>query len=736
MQSAQLERIALFITKTLIWCVPILPIYISKSMFFLFITGRNFAFRVVVELAFALWAGLAITKKEYRPKINPIFISVSIFTAIVFLADIFGVDPYRSLFSNYERMEGFITILHLYLYFIVLVSLFKKQLDWLIFFHTSLITSLFISLIGYLQMVGYESLLNALGHSGTESFRIDSAIGNPIYLAAYLLFHVWILAMLIYRFRGDRILTIFYFTALVFELFILYNTVTRGAIVALVLATIIFVIIIVVFWKKIFPTALKLRIVGIGMLIFLIIIPIFLLSIREKIQAGGSNPSLARLTNYSLNESTVKSRLTLWNVSWQGFLERPLLGWGQENYQFVFQKYFDPVFYNHEPWFDRSHNIVFDWLINAGVLGLASYLSIFIVLLISIINATRRDNNILFECLALLALLMSYFLQNFFVFDNINTYIIFFAMIAYGSYITSTEKKVLTKGLLNDIQNKKAQIFNTFNQRHFLGVSISLLILFLIVGYSIHFKPILESKALVVAMRVSREYGSVDQIIQSFNRVLHYNTFGDTEARTQLAMAALRISYNPDISSDDKNRFFQFVIAELKNEPSKLIKDVKHLHILGMVLAKASALNPAFNIETEQVLQEAIHLSPKKQLTYLSLAEFYFSNHLVDAGIDTLQTAWSINQNFNTIGANILTYAILAKKVDVVAETRSQLRFDSLDEFSLARIGDAYDKVKNLPAALEIYDRLLQTMPSSANIHQYQERYKNIQDRIVLDLKS
>jgi hypothetical protein len=101
-------------------------------------------------------------------------------------------------------------------------------------------------------MIGHKSLLNTLGYFGTESFRIDSTIGNPIYLAAYLLFHVWIMAMLLYRFRADRALTIFYLTSLVFELVILYNTVTRGVIVALVLTSIMFLAAIVVFWPKIF----------------------------------------------------------------------------------------------------------------------------------------------------------------------------------------------------------------------------------------------------------------------------------------------------------------------------------------------------------------------------------------------------------------------------------------------------------------------------------------------------
>ena len=36
------------------------PLFISRSLFFPFITGKNFAFRIIVEIIFGLWIWLAL----------------------------------------------------------------------------------------------------------------------------------------------------------------------------------------------------------------------------------------------------------------------------------------------------------------------------------------------------------------------------------------------------------------------------------------------------------------------------------------------------------------------------------------------------------------------------------------------------------------------------------------------------------------------------------------------------
>ena len=102
---SQFEKISLWIVKIGLWVVPFLPLYVASSMLFPFITGKNFAFRIIIEIIFAFWAGLAVARSEYRPRLTPLFKIITAFTAIVFLADLLSPHPYRSFFSNYERME-------------------------------------------------------------------------------------------------------------------------------------------------------------------------------------------------------------------------------------------------------------------------------------------------------------------------------------------------------------------------------------------------------------------------------------------------------------------------------------------------------------------------------------------------------------------------------------------------------------------------------------------------------
>ena len=111
--------------------VPFLAFYVSgfgvgaswNAMLFPYITGKNFAFRIVIEIAAAAWLMLMILNKEYRPKKSFILYAYSAFVFILLLADIFSVNPVRSFFSNYERMEGFISHAHIFLYFLMMISI-------------------------------------------------------------------------------------------------------------------------------------------------------------------------------------------------------------------------------------------------------------------------------------------------------------------------------------------------------------------------------------------------------------------------------------------------------------------------------------------------------------------------------------------------------------------------------------------------------------------------------------
>ena len=56
--------------------------------------------------------------------------SVASFVAIIGIADLFGANPLKSFWSNFERMEGWITLIHLLGYFLVVGTVLNTQKLW------------------------------------------------------------------------------------------------------------------------------------------------------------------------------------------------------------------------------------------------------------------------------------------------------------------------------------------------------------------------------------------------------------------------------------------------------------------------------------------------------------------------------------------------------------------------------------------------------------------------------
>ena len=96
-----------------IFLVPFVSLVVANNLFFPFITGKAFVFRILVMLATGAWLILALLDEDYRPKNSWILKALIVFVAVIGLADIFGANPFKSFRSNFERMEGWVTIFHL-----------------------------------------------------------------------------------------------------------------------------------------------------------------------------------------------------------------------------------------------------------------------------------------------------------------------------------------------------------------------------------------------------------------------------------------------------------------------------------------------------------------------------------------------------------------------------------------------------------------------------------------------
>src|SRR3989344_9346292 len=93
--------------------------FFFPNLLFPFITGKIFLFRIIVEIIFGAWLLLVLFDKKYLPKASFLLWALLIFLASIAVADMLSVNPAKSIWSNYERMEGLVTHIHLFLYFIV-----------------------------------------------------------------------------------------------------------------------------------------------------------------------------------------------------------------------------------------------------------------------------------------------------------------------------------------------------------------------------------------------------------------------------------------------------------------------------------------------------------------------------------------------------------------------------------------------------------------------------------------
>src|SRR3989344_9279283 len=175
-----------------IFAVPFIPLLVNGNFFFPFITSKNFTFRILVELMLGLWAILAIRDASYRPKFSWLLGALAAFLGVIAIADIFGVNFERSFWSNFERMEGLVTHLHLLAYFLVASSILNTEKLWERFFQTSIGVSIVICFYGLFQVFGFLRI-------NQGGVRVDATFGNATYLAIYLLFSIFITAFLLWR---------------------------------------------------------------------------------------------------------------------------------------------------------------------------------------------------------------------------------------------------------------------------------------------------------------------------------------------------------------------------------------------------------------------------------------------------------------------------------------------------------------------------------------------------------
>ncbi|MBI2577774.1 MAG: O-antigen ligase family protein [Candidatus Wildermuthbacteria bacterium] len=178
-------------------------------------------------------------------------------------------------------------------------------------------------------------------------------------------------------------------------------------------------------------------------------------------------------SRFSFQLAKEDPRISAWRVSLQALKERPLLGYGPENFSIGFNKFFDPSLPNFETqdlssptnWWDRAHNIFLDIAIASGVPALLAFLSFFGALFIFLQKIKKSSPILALSAHTMQTTLLAYFMANLFSFDTFSTYLLLSLATSYSLFIIFEYKKLsapqtmLPKSLIPSfwlfIQNKQ-----------------------------------------------------------------------------------------------------------------------------------------------------------------------------------------------------------------------------------------------------------------------------------------
>lgn len=685
-----LEKIYVKTIQYGIYVILFLPLFISKAYYFPYIFGKAIVLRSIIEIITVLYVLLAVSNSKYRPKPSPIFWGVAVYMGIKIITTLSSANIYHSFWSNYERMEGLLTLLHFGALFIIAVSVFRTKKEWKNLLRVGVLASFFVALFG----LGQKLNLDFLFHSGVS--KIDSTLGNSSYVAAYLGANIFIT---LYLFFQDKSLwwRIPYGISILLELVIIYFTASRGGILGLIGGLLILLFLCLLFSRGEFVRKSKKYILA-GLILFFLFG--FFIYINRNSSWVQNTHGLKKVIMISTRDRTVKDRYLNWNFGWQGLKERPLRGWGMENYYIVFNKYYNSQ--TSEPWFDRAHNIIFDQAVSAGVFGLLSYLFMIFGSIYYLWQYRRQDEISHFICIALL---LASFFANFFVFDCSSTYTVFFLVLAFINFLVF----IKDKRPLNEEgdQRRSASIF----------LPLSLVIVLCLGLYFFNIRPVIANNIGVEAYKYSR----VDQekTIKLFKKALAYNTFGNPEIRLRIGDYALSLADDND-KKEAALKTLAFASEELEKsiEKDEPLNARYYLYLGGLYNVYARVADKAENInQALKYLNKAREMSPRRQEIYFELGQSYVSLGDYAVAIKNFEKAVEIKSDpvseYNLL--LIYLYAKDKEKSEVqFSKISREIKWAGYGKDKLEKIISLYNGRDQFAEIITILNFYLETYPGDA----------------------
>lgn len=624
MKQNIVKAVKFFIYLTFFVPLLVLP----TSFIFPFIVPKILAFRSLVELMIAGYILLLfINWQEFRPKFSWLSFAVGAFFISFAISTFTGVDWYHSFWDNHERMLGLFTIFHYVAYYFICSSVLKTWDDWRKALKVFLVAGSLVMFVAMVQVWKPNLLLN----QGAD--RVIATLGNAIYVGGYGLFLMFVSFLLLIKESNkiwkwsEAFLGVLAFFGMIFSG-------TRGSILGLVVGAGFAVLGYIIVLRD-FP---KTRRVLSGLVVLGVVLIALLYNFREtafvqKIPAVNR----ALLTSFSVIQNS--PRWLAWESAVESWKERPVFGWGPNNFFYAFNKYYQPKaleFGYGETWFDNAHNILVNTLAVQGAVGLVTYLIIFITVGIVLILARRKNVLDLHVFVIGGAFLVAHLTQSVTVFENPTSYLYFMFWLAMVASLSLKKEEVLGN---NNLNNKNSNL--SLNKPIGTGSVVLSAILVLLVIFVFNMQPARANmKALEALKYLSSQQPEIG--IDLMKSAIAFNSPHIDDIRGDLSRTAAQVLSDQSNSKFTKekrlelfNIAYEALILNVELHPYD-IRNYLSLSQLGQIGYGLTG-DTKYITDYGSYLDKALSYSPKRQQIIFNVANFYLQTGRVDESLKLLE---------------------------------------------------------------------------------------------------
>lgn len=664
------------------------PIVVTSSTFFPFVFGKAFFFQIIIEICFFLWVGLLfLNYQKYKPQLSMLSWVVFAFLGILLLSSLLGPDTSHSLWGNYERMEGWITLAHYGAFFLLLGVFYQTTRDWVRILRAFLGASFLCFLYGLGQKWGWSFVV------GTgRGMKMAGPLGNTVLFASFLLFSVF-LAVGLFFWDENRRWRIFYGVVFVTSVLGIIFSASQGPLAGgLVGGGFCFLSLAILLGQE---NEYKKYLMAGGVAI--VMLGFIFLGVQDQPWVQ-KNPILSQYTKFSLSERNMKSRLHNWRITWEGIKQRPILGYGQESNYIVFSTHYDPETLQYSnKWFDKPHNKYLEVLVTSGFVGFFSYLALF-GLAIWILWKKRRFCPLF--AFALMGFFIGYAIQLTTLFDTPSSYIAFFLFLGFVSRLSTNPKPE---------SNKQSP---QFTLPYFYGVIIAMLILAGLVVYQVNLKACFAAQNGIKGLKLLYR-GKKEASLESFKRAARWDSFGQPEVAYQTSQSLTTSAQTLGVR--ELKPLLEFNLGELNKATRSHPLNPRLFLALGSVESVLARVDASHLVGAEDAFKEAHKLAPRRPDPFYKLMQVELMKQNKKKALSYAKKALDLNRDYNRSWWHLAEVNFARGKSQKGVENtihafQTNFPWKSAGSLNFATKKD-YEKITH------ILERYLQAQPDDVKIH-------------------